>query len=777
MNAWGRKHRQIAAGVLFFVVACVLVFVHSAPAAARPLLQQETETPLPTGEIVELAFTEDIWSPLGGRWEARSGAYLQEDAAAAHALSFYNRPLNVLIYDLQIEFSSLGDSHGAGIVFNAPSRDSAVEAFVVRVSPDGTRVELGYFIDETNFIVQTVISPLPGGVQRLRVAVEGDRLRIYVNGLETGPSGTPEPQGIQFAARRGQVYLGLYTNQSAIEFTKYTVGVNRLISNATATPTPTTSSTPTLTPTPTGTWSTPTQTATRAGPTDTPTTTPTLTPTLTRAAATGTATITPTPRMLEAGSHDLPMMGANEASWRVLSGDWVFTAEGYVQNNAAYANAATFYRAKTTGDYTIAVDLRYLEGGLGGGGLLFNGVDLTSINFASVVRYDAGGTFLQWGYFDGGGNFIFVDGRTVPFAGDGQRHRLEVRVTSDHYTIVADGEVVGESVRFPSAAPRRAEAYVGLHTQRARMRFEGGRLTVAQRVDPTVTPTVTPTITQTRTPTITPTDEPDDTATPYPSDTPTVTPTPTVTWTPVAASVIITPTPTETWTATPIGGASPLFTTPTPTFDANAGAADTAFPGEVVFPGDSPLATPTFDPFLSPLPGEDGGFPIPFDTPTPEFTATLDPNAGAAETATAEFIALAAAAEAGTATAQAIALEATPIVVTATFTPGPSPTATQRPIEPAPQQPPPAPPDRGLLAAEIFDATLASATWLWFVIGSVLFFISAGVVVGLGFWQRDRERFDLFEPDEEVDLLDFEPMSVPPPPHVDRRDDWPTSLP
>lgn len=776
MNARKRGYRRIGGGALLFLIAVLSLFVSHAPAAARPL-HQSAPTP-PPNEVSTLPFAEENWVPVGGSWRVHEGAYRQEDAGVAHALSFYDSPVDVLIYDLQVEFSRLGESHGAGIVFNAPSRNVA-SAFVVRVSPDGTRVELGYFINSSDFVVQTVISPLPGGVQRLRVAVQGDRLRVYVNGLETGPSGTPDPQGIRFAAVEGLKYFGLYTNASAIEYSRYVVGVNTLISNATATPTPTPTRTATTTPTPTGTLTpaTPTPPPT-AGPSATFTPTNTSTPTATRGTPTGTATITPTPQTLEPGSsQNLPMIGDNEASWRVLSGDWVFTAEGYVQNGASYANAATLYRAKTSGDYTVTVDVRYLEGGLGGGGLFFNVVDLTSTNFASVVRYDAAGTFLQWGYFDSSGAFVYVDGRTAPFAADGQRHTLEVRVTSDRYTVLADGQVLGDSVRFPAAAPRRAEAYVGLHTQNARMRFEAGRLTVAPRVDPTATPTNTPTVTLTQTPSRTPTDEPDDTSTPFPTNTPTVTPTPTVTLTPVAASIIITPAPTETWTATPIGGASPLFTTPTPTFDANTGGSDTVSPSDVVFPEDSPLPTPTFNPFTSPLPGGDGGFPPPFDTPTLELPAVLDPNVAAAETATADALALAAAAEAGTATAQAIAMAATPIVVTATFTPGPSPTATQRPIEPPPQQPPPAPPRR-LLAAEIFDATLASATWLWFLMGSVLFFISAGAVVGLGFWRRDRGNYDLLDPDEKADLLELEQAHLsPPPPPVERRDDWPTSLP
>ena len=116
------------------------------------------------------------------------------------------------------------------------------------------------------------------------------------------------------------------------------------------------------------------------------------------------------------------------------------------------------------------------------------------------------------------------------------------------------------------------------------------------------------------------------------------------------------------------------------------------------------------------------------------------------------------------------------MVVTATFTP------TQRPIEP----PTPTPtPDTVMLVANIIDSTIAAIGWIWFMFGSLIFFIVAGVLAGLSFRQREQERFDLVEPleldlmDEDAILEDLLNRSPPPliPDEDDTPDDWPPSLP
>ncbi len=243
---------------------------------------------------------------------------------------------------------------------------------------------------------------------------------------------------------------------------------------------------------------------------------------------------------------------------------------------------------------------------------------------------------------------------------------------------------------------------------------------------PTYTPTVTPTPSSTATWTPSPT--PRDTETPFPTvtKTATFTPTPvTPTLTPIPPSPLPTPTFTPTdviitgvESPTPIGGP------PTPTETATAtpneatvvAAAQTeeaaATATSIAL---SPLATPIS---TSPLATPTSTFtPLPTETPSPTPTITPTP------TATRER-------PLATSTVQIIAV---------------APNATQRPVATA--APPPAP-DYLLFFANFVDSIIATAGRIWFVCGSVLFFVVAGLVVGLYFRQQEQNRFNLVRSDE-----------------------------
>lgn len=245
------------------------------------------------------------------------------------------------------------------------------------------------------------------------------------------------------------------------------------------------------------------------------------------------------------------------------------------------------------------------------------------------------------------------------------------------------------------------------------------------------------------------------TATPTPTQTPIDTPTP---------AFIDTPTPTGmpvidtlTWTPTPVVVSA--LAPPTPvTPQLRVTGISTPLPGQF----NSPLENPAALAAVSPL-----GTP----TFTPDFFALA-----AAQTADAAF------------TATSLALLQAPVAIapdtetptpppTSTETPSPTatptPTGTQRPIEPA--TPLPTTDSLGLLG-QAAGAAVTAAGWIWFVGGSLVFFITAGIIAGLSFRQQERRRYRLstLEPEE--------PQAPPAPRH--RRsgpgsedDHWPASLP
>lgn len=145
-----------------------------------------------------------------------------------------------------------------------------------------------------------------------------------------------------------------------------------------------------------------------------------------------------------------------------------------------------------------------------------------------------------------------------------------------------------------------------------------------------------------------------------------------------------------------------------------------------------------------------------------------------------------------TLTAQAISPLATPIpaqvglpptevviVVTATPTAEGGALApggpTQRPIEP-----PTIAPNNGgspnnalerSFFVQVLDSAGATLALLWFLGGSVLFFVTAGVLAGLAFRDKERARYEL---DTDGDQTAFTPQALPP---QNDEEDWPESLP
>ena len=108
------------------------------------------------------------------------------------------------------------------------------------------------------------------------------------------------------------------------------------------------------------------------------------------------------------------------------------------------------------------------------------------------------------------------------------------------------------------------------------------------------------------------------------------------------------------------------------------------------------------------------------------------------------------------------------------FPPPPPGALAQRPIElPTPTSTP----DVLLFAALAVDRTLLAAAWIWFALGSLVFFAVAGLVAGLSFRQAERRRFDLLKTDAAA-LEDAGLLPPPPPPRTPTGEDhWPDSLP
>lgn len=261
---------------------------------------------------------------------------------------------------------------------------------------------------------------------------------------------------------------------------------------------------------------------------------------------------------------------------------------------------------------------------------------------------------------------------------------------------------------------------------------------------------------------------------------PTLSPTPSITPIPSPTSTF-TPIPSPTWTPSPIPTASPTGTPapvvasllPTPTFTPNFLLTGVTTPVSGAQQGQSPLPLPN---------NQNGQQPI---SPLP--APTIDNGVvAAAQTATAV---------AATATGLALLTPPTPFLVetptlsptlTATLVPSTTlPAAVVRPLE----YPSPTPvPDLLILFAKVVDASIAAAGWIWFLCGSLIFFVTAGVLAGLGVRRQYRPRYALVgnagdsedDPYQTIDTPPPAPAPVPPsrPASTSSDDDyWPASLP
>jgi hypothetical protein len=250
-----------------------------------------------------------------------------------------------------------------------------------------------------------------------------------------------------------------------------------------------------------------------------------------------------------------------------------------------------------------------------------------------------------------------------------------------------------------------------------------------------------------------------------------LTSTPSPTFTPVPSS---TPVPSPTPTATPTGGTPTNTPTPTPTtvvISALPSPTNTDVPSvrgvTTPLPGqfDSPLATPTIDPAAI----------VGTPTFTPDVIAlAAQQTADAAATAAALAFLLT---PTDTATPPPTDTETATPTETPTGTPSPTetptPTITQRPVE---LSAPVATPDALSLFSQAAGAAVTAAGWVWFVGGTLVFFISAGVVAGLAFRQQERQRYWLSEADPERPATPPSPSTPSSRPPEDDTS-WPASLP
>ncbi len=700
------------------------------------------------------------WEPNDAEnWVFENG-YVQQAEDSVNYFSYYEGQIDG-DYEFSVELNYEAGIMGGGLIFNAANKDTINGAMLFAYSPsmpDGSLVHWGSFDQSGAFNLlgdYVAIPPANDGVPRtLIVRVRSNTYSLAIEQPGAAPLELL-PETILPGGRVAQPYVGLYATQSRVKFTQADIGVTNR-TDPTATPAPATD-----TPTP--------------PPFETP---PTITPTPT---LTITPDVTPPGDVLPGNGRSFTfanLTNAEQDEWLVSrQGNWQFTSDGFVQEDAGFSNAFTFYEYLLFGDYEISVDFRYLDGD-NGGGVIFN-APTRSLRDAYVVAFrqlddTPDLTNLFWGYFEENDDDELELVRVSQSGArtninDGLIRNLNIRVSGNSFTISLTQPVTAGSdqtqtnvwasnVTFPTK--RVFQPYLGLYTHRSASVFESATFSVQPyAATPTPAPTAIgqPTAIGTRS---------------------TTTPTPTPTWTPSSPTPTVTPTPgtpTPSPTTVPVMILTPVTSTPTsppvisqpgpeqdpPTLLEQtataqaiaAGAFNATATAQMIFDAQTatalaapPTATPDIgvaNPGLQPQPTS----PLP---PAVDSVALADATATNATDGDETFI-----------------------VVTST------PSPTQRAIE-SPTPTPTSLPSQLALFGRIWQSTVRAAFLLWFIVGSIIFFAAAGIVAGLSMRQEPDDPFTLF--DAEDDLL---PPIMPPAADGDDRlddrpdadDNWPSSLP
>jgi hypothetical protein len=154
-------------------------------------------------------------------------------------------------------------------------------------------------------------------------------------------------------------------------------------------------------------------------------------------------------------------------NWSVVGGTWSLESGGYAQSELGRYDLIAYYSRQLSGDVLFQTDVQYVAGEMGGG-IVFNAPRNTSKNGAHMVSYTAGGTYIQYGYFDQQGIFQFQGGLNTASGADGQPHTIAVRLSGTTYEIRLDNEVIARDVPLQG----QPSGYAGLLVSTSHVIFD-----------------------------------------------------------------------------------------------------------------------------------------------------------------------------------------------------------------------------------------------------------------------------------------------------------------
>ncbi len=167
----------------------------------------------------------------------------------------------------------------------------------------------------------------------------------------------------------------------------------------------------------------------------------------------------------EDGLDIMPQAGTlTGTGWNVIRGEWVAEEAGLRQLTIDEFDLAASYDAQRFETYALDVSLRHLQNI--GGGIYINMQSPDSTSASHMIRFEADGSALFWGYFDEDSAFTGQGyaNTSIDFS---QTQNLRVTVHKERFDVALNGEMQAEDIPLHYTG-----GYVGLTATQSDVLFE-----------------------------------------------------------------------------------------------------------------------------------------------------------------------------------------------------------------------------------------------------------------------------------------------------------------
>ncbi|NTW02558.1 MAG: hypothetical protein HGA19_14980 [Oscillochloris sp.] len=362
------------------------------PSPSSSAVREPSTAPSTSEELLATSFDDGTgsgdgqkspWIPLAGEWVQADNIYAQRNQEGFDYLSLLDLPVQS-DYSVETKLRLVAGAMGGGIIYNAPNLTTRGGAQIVDLDKQGAFVRWGHYEEDGTYRFDGGADLNPPLNDKkwhtMRVDTHGATSTISIDDQEIDTIDNISTEG----------YVGLSSSQAEVEFDDMSVR--------------------TL----------PAEGDQLTKPTAVPTAAPSVEPISSRF------------------SDDFA--DGNAQGWQVLGGTWQVLDNEYQQTSTDGVDLASV-SSFSGKNYSASIRLRQIDGEMRSG-LIFNMNQRDSKARSQIVNFTQGGTSLQWGHFDEGGNFVFEGSAELPKAEKGAWHTLQVRVADGKVAISLDDEEI-----------------------------------------------------------------------------------------------------------------------------------------------------------------------------------------------------------------------------------------------------------------------------------------------------------------------------------------------